>query len=110
MQPNALDKRRQEQAEILRTACNYVKPGGRLVYITCSFLMEENEDQVADFLRDRPDFVMDDAAESAARSGLLTAEGAGLVDRLKRPDGNLRLTPRSAGSDGFFVAVMRRAG
>lgn len=110
LQPNALDKRRQEQAEILRTACNYVKPGGRLVYITCSFLVEENEDQITDFLSDRRDFVMDAAAEAAARSGQLTDAGAALVRRLKRPDGSLRLTPRSAGCDGFFVAVMRRDG
>lgn len=110
LQPNALDKRRQEQAEILRTACNYVKPGGRLVYITCSFLMEENEDQIADFLLDRSDFRMDSAADSAARSGVLTDQGVAVVQKLKRPDGSLRLTPRSAGCDGFFVAVMRREG
>jgi 16S rRNA (cytosine967-C5)-methyltransferase len=106
----ALKKRLQEQAEILRTSCNYVKPGGRLVYITCSFLMEENEDQVASFLIDRDDFVMDDAAEAAVRSGQLTEAGANLVRKCKRPDGSMRLTPRSAGCDGFFIAAMRRAG
>jgi 16S rRNA (cytosine967-C5)-methyltransferase len=106
----ALAKRREEQAEILRTACNYVKPGGRLVYVTCSFLMEENEDQVAAFLADRKDFAMGDAAEAAAGSGQLTEAGAKLVRKLKRADGSLRLTPRSAGTDGFFMAVMRRLG
>ncbi len=110
LQPNALAKRRQEQAEILRTACNYVKPGGRLIYVTCSFLMEENEDQIADFLADRADFVLDDATDAVVRSGQLTDDGAALVRRLKRPDGSLRLTPRSAGGDGFFAAVMRRTG
>ncbi len=104
----ALRKRMQDQAEIIRTACNYVKPGGRLVYVTCSFLMEENEDQIASFLLDRPDFMVDDAAEAAVRSGQLTDAGAKLVRKLRRPEGFLRLTPRSAGSDGFFVAVMRR--
>ncbi|MBI1358994.1 MAG: methyltransferase domain-containing protein [Alphaproteobacteria bacterium] len=106
----ALRKRMQEQGEILRTACNYVKPGGRLVYVTCSFLMEENEDQVASFLDDRKDFIADDAAECAVRSGQLTDKGAALVRKLRRPAGSVRLTPRSAGSDGFFMAVMRRAG
>ena len=110
VQPNALDKRMQDQAIILRTACNYVKPGGRLVYVTCSFLMEENEDQVASFLVDRPDFVVDDAAEAAVRSGQLTDAGAKLVRKLRRPDGSVRLTPRTAGTDGFYMAVMRRAG
>ena len=108
--PSALEKRMQDQAMILRTACNFVKPGGRLVYVTCSFLMEENEDQVASFLIDRDDFTMDDAAEAAVRSGQLTDAGAKLARKCRRPDGSLRLTPRSAGSDGFFVAVMRRVG
>ncbi len=108
LQPNALEKRREDQATILRTACNYVKPGGRLVYVTCSFLMEENEDQVAAFLADRADFVQEDAAEHAARSGQLTDAGAKLVRRCRRPDGSVRLTPKTAGADGFFMAVMRR--
>jgi 16S rRNA (cytosine967-C5)-methyltransferase len=106
----ALKKRMEDQAIILRTACNYVKPGGRLVYVTCSFLMEENEDQVASFLADRNDFIMDDAAEAAVRSGQLTEAGAKLVRKCRRPEGAIRLTPRTAGSDGFFVAVVRRAG
>jgi 16S rRNA (cytosine967-C5)-methyltransferase len=105
----ALRKRLEDQAIILRTACNYVKPGGRLVYVTCSFLMEENEDQVASFLADRDDFIMDDAAEAAVRSGQLTDAGARLVRKCRRPEGAVRLTPRGAGCDGFFVAVMRRA-
>jgi 16S rRNA (cytosine967-C5)-methyltransferase len=108
--PNALDKRLQDQAMILRQACNYVRPGGRLVYVTCSFLMEENEDQVASFLADRPDFESEDAAEAAVRSGQLTEAGAKLVRKCRRADGSVRLTPRSAGTDGFYMAVMRRVG
>ena len=110
VQPNALEKRVQDQAIILRTACNYVRPGGRLVYVTCSFLMEENEDQVASFRADRPDFIPDDAADAAVRSGQLTEFGAKLVRKCRRPDGSVRLTPRTAGTDGFYMAVMRRAG
>ena len=93
----ALKKRMEDQATILRTACTYVKPGGRLVYVTCSFLMEENEDQVASFLIDRDDFKQEDAAEAAIRSGLLTDAGARLVKKCKRPDGALRLTPSVSG-------------
>ncbi|MEP7209612.1 MAG: RsmB/NOP family class I SAM-dependent RNA methyltransferase [Alphaproteobacteria bacterium] len=106
----ALGKRMEDQATILRAACQYVKPGGRLVYVTCSFLMEENEDQVASFLADRKDFVAEDTAEAVGRSGQLTDKGAALMKKLRRPQGSVRLTPRSAGSDGFFVAVMRRVG
>jgi 16S rRNA (cytosine967-C5)-methyltransferase len=109
VQPNALQKRIEDQAMILRMACNYVRPGGRLVYVTCSFLMEENEDQFASFLADRPDFIGDDAAEAAIRSGQLTEKGAVLVRKCRRPDGSVRLTPRTAGTDGFYMAVMRRA-
>jgi 16S rRNA (cytosine967-C5)-methyltransferase len=88
-----------------------VKPGGRLVYVTCSFLMEENEDQVQGFLADRKDFILDDAAEAAARSGQLTEAGAKMVRKCRRPDGGyVRLTPKTAGTDGFFMAVMRRVG
>ena len=104
----ALRKRMEDQATILRTACAYVRPGGRLVYVTCSFLMEENEDQVASFLIDRDDFAMEDAADAAVRSGQLTDAGAKLARKCRLPGGALRLTPRSAGSDGFFVAVMRK--
>ncbi len=106
----ALEKRMQAQRDILRSACAFVKPGGRLVFVTCSFLMEENEDQVAAFLADHKDFVGGDAADAAARSGQLTDKGAALVKKLRRPQGSVRLTPRSSGSDGFFVAVMRRVG
>lgn len=105
---SALKKRMEDQAMILRTACNYVKPGGRLVYVTCSFLMEENEDQVASFLADRSDFHMDDTAEAAARSGQLTDAGIKLVKKCRRPAGSVRLTPYTAGCDGFFIAAMRR--
>jgi 16S rRNA (cytosine967-C5)-methyltransferase len=72
--------------------------------------MEENEDQVASFLADRDDFIADDAAETAIRSGQLTEGGAKLVRKLRLPGGAVRLTPRSAGCDGFFMAAMRRAG
>ncbi len=110
VQPNALEKRVGDQAMILRQACTYVKPGGRLVYVTCSFLMEENEDQFASFLADRPDFVAEDTADAAIKSGQLTEAGAKLLRKCRRPDGSVRLTPRTAGTDGFYMAVMRRAG
>lgn len=110
LQPGALEKRTHDQAEILRAASAFVRPGGRLVYVTCSFLVEENEDQVAAFLGDRADFRSEDAAEAAIRSGQLTEAGARLMRRCIRRDGSVRLTPRTAGTDGFYMAVMRRAG
>jgi len=105
---SALEKRMAEQAEILAAASAYVKPGGRLVYATCSFLMEEDEDRVAEFLASNSSFAQESAADAAIASGLLTEAGAAAVQSGQGPDGGVRLTPRRAGTDGFFFAVMRR--
>jgi len=102
-------KRQEEQAEILRESAKYVKPGGRILYATCSFLMEEDEDQVASFLADVPGFAQESAADAAIASGLLTEDGAQIVKANQGPTGSVRLTPKRAGADGFFFAVLRRA-
>jgi 16S rRNA (cytosine967-C5)-methyltransferase len=83
-----------KQAMILDQAARLVKPGGRLIYATCSLLGEENEAQVAAFL---------------ARAGAfkLVPLGEPLPDALHGE--MLRLTPRANGTDGFFGAVMERA-
>ena len=104
----ALEKRNQEQGDILNSAAEFVKPGGRLVYATCSFLMEEDEDRVNEFLRDHSEFAQIDASDAAIASGLLTDEGAEKVREGRGPDGSVRLTPLSAGTDGFFFAVLCR--
>ena len=103
---SALAKRNQEQRDILKSAAEFVKPGGRLVYATCSFLIEEDEDRVNEFLGEYPVFIQSDAAEAAIASGLLTDEGAAKVREGQGPDGSVRLTPRRAGTDGFFFAVL----
>jgi 16S rRNA (cytosine967-C5)-methyltransferase len=79
----------------------FVKHGGRLAYITCSVLREENEDQVAAFLAAYPDF--------AARSASEMAEAAGLpgLARFASPHGlGVRLSPATSGTDGFYVCVL----
>lgn len=106
----SLAKRLDEQAEILRAAAKYVKPGGRILYATCSFLMEEDEDQVSSFLSEHAEFAGEDAAEAAIASGLLTEEGVRLVRAGRGEHGSVRLTPLRAGTDGFFFAVLRRVG
>lgn len=87
-----------KQAEILRFAAELLKPGGRLVYATCSLLKEENEDVVRNFLETHPGFQQLDAALVLAqtRVGLDTGE-------------YLRLRPDLHGTDGFFAAVLQRA-
>ncbi len=103
-----LEQRIADQNEVLALAEPKVKPGGRLVYVTCSLLPEENEDRVAEFLGGHPDFALADAA-AVWRAAL----GDDLPEAFRAPVAGLgdaiRLTPASAGTDGFFVAVMRRA-
>lgn len=108
VKPAQLDKRIEDQRQILSEAANYVKPGGRMLYATCSFLVEEDEDRVAEFLASDSRFKEDDAAEAAIASDLLTDEGVAIVRKFRGPTGSVRLTPRRAGTDGFFFALLRR--
>jgi len=105
---SALARRIEEQTEILSLASAFVKSGGRLIYATCSFLMEEDEDRIAEFLANHEGFIQESAADAAIASGLLTEQGASAVRKGQGPEGGVRLTPRRAGTDGFFFAVMRR--
>ena len=109
LKESALGKRNEEQAEILDKASQYVKPGGKLLYATCSFLAEEDEDQVNAFLERNTAFRQLDAAQHAIESGQLTETGAEIVRRNQIPGGAVRLTPRRAGTDGFFFSVMEKA-
>ncbi len=88
------------QSAILIAAAKLVKPGGRLVYATCSLLSVENEDVVKRFLTLSRGFVVEDAA--ALLRGV-KVEGDGLVK-----DGALRLWPHIHGTDGFYAAALRR--
>ena len=97
------------QRSILAAAATLVKPGGRLVYATCSLLREENDDIVREFLGSHPEFGLLPAAEILARRHvLLPAEEHGTTpDRLYR-DSALRLLPHRHRTDGFFAIAMER--
>ncbi len=107
--PAQLERRRAEQASVLAAAQAFVRPGGRLIYVTCSVLTEENEDQVAAFLTAAPDVSMRPALEAIAASGLVAEAGLQALSERQTPVGFLRLSPRSGDTDGFFVAVLERA-
>ena len=107
--PDQLDRRLAEQKEVLAEARRLTRPGGRIVYVTCSLLAEENEDQVEAFLADATEFQAVSALDAVAASGLATPEGLELLRGRLTPAGFLRLSPRSGGADGFFVAVLQRA-
>ncbi|WP_425073391.1 RsmB/NOP family class I SAM-dependent RNA methyltransferase [Sagittula sp. S175] len=85
------------QGRILASAARLVKPGGRLVYATCSMLPAENEDRVAAFLAAYPTFRLVPLGEVAPE---LAGKVAGDC---------LSLTPARHGTDGFFAAVLQRA-
>ncbi len=93
LRPNALGKRLEEQRQALAMAAPLVKAGGRLVYVTCSVLPEENEEQVASFVQSYPDF---------APVGLSASFPAH-----PRTQG-FQMTPRLTGCDGFYVAALVR--
>ncbi|MGA8881231.1 MAG: RsmB/NOP family class I SAM-dependent RNA methyltransferase, partial [Azonexus sp.] len=83
-----------KQAAILEAAAKLVRPGGRVVYATCSLLTAENEAIVDAFLASHPEFTLTPASAVLARQGIAV-------------DGDiLRLLPHRHGSDGFFAAVL----
>jgi 16S rRNA (cytosine967-C5)-methyltransferase len=102
--PGALEQRLKDQRELLAKAARYVKPGGRLVYVTCSVLRDEDEDQIAAFIGAHPDFSAIEAAE--------IAEEAGLPELARFASGRgegVRLSPATSGGDGFYVCALRKA-
>ena len=94
---------RPSSATALDLGARLVKPGGALVYVTCSVLPEENADQVAAFLDEHPDFaLLPYAGPWRERLGSEPPDSAdGRTD-------TLQLTPARHGTDGFFIALMRR--
>ena len=88
-----------KQGAILTAAARLVKPGGRLVYATCSILLDENEAVAEGFLATHPEFRLIDALDVLSKAGV----------QLPGCDGPfLRLTPQQHGTDGFFAAAMER--
>ncbi|WP_454916629.1 RsmB/NOP family class I SAM-dependent RNA methyltransferase [Xanthobacter sediminis] len=107
VRPGALAQRTAEQAKVLEDAAHYVKPGGRLAYVTCSLLDEENGAQIRALLAKRPDFAPVPPAETVLALG---AQGLALKEAALLGREGLLLTPRRTGTDGFYVSVLRRAG
>ncbi|NLH80766.1 MAG: RsmB/NOP family class I SAM-dependent RNA methyltransferase, partial [Phyllobacteriaceae bacterium] len=108
LRPNALDARMKDQDAVLDEATRFVRPGGRIVYVTCSILAEEDEDRVAAFLARRDGWRIADPLarldrDLAAKLAAFVAPRAGLGPCL-------RLTPASSDTDGFFAAVLTRGG
>ena len=105
MRPGALEVRLKDQITVLDRAAALTKAGGRIAYITCSVLPQENGEQVRAFVARHPEFavvppeqtaaVLWDKAEDFAKAALQSSEG-------------WLMTPRRTGTDGFFVSVLKR--
>ncbi|NNG03850.1 MAG: RsmB/NOP family class I SAM-dependent RNA methyltransferase [Inquilinus sp.] len=98
--PTDIDRLTALQASILSSAGRLVKPGGLLIYATCSLLPPENEERVAAFLAAHADFEIVPVAEAWAVTigGECPSDGPFLL-----------LTPARHGTDGFFAAILRRS-
>lgn len=93
--PEALRELARTQAELLEGAAGAVRPGGLLVYATCSLEPEENEEQVARFLAAHPDFQREPSRA--------------VPEECLSDAGDLTLLPHRHGTDGAFAARLRRA-
>jgi 16S rRNA (cytosine967-C5)-methyltransferase len=103
VRPGALEVRNQEQAAALDRAAPLVKPGGRIAYVTCSLLAEENGNQVRGFIERHPDFAVAPPAELLAPLGeraLIFRQAVLMTDE------GLQMTPRRTDTDGFFVSLL----
>lgn len=97
VQPEDIPALHRIQSEILDACCRAVKPGGTLVYSTCTLFKEENEQTVAGFLERHPEF---------EKTGLESVLPENLAKQTV--DGMLTLYPHRDGTDGFFIARMVR--
>ena len=93
----SIEELKVKQAAILRAAAALVKPGGRLVYATCSLLAEENQDIVAAFLAAHAQFKLLPCSELLNQQRIALDTGP-----------YLQLTPQVHSTDGFFAAALAR--
>jgi len=98
LRPGSLNLRLKEQAAVLERAARLVKPGGRIVYVTCSVLPEENDAAVERALERTTGFRLRDPLRQLPE----------LAAAVRRTAPGIQMTPRSTGTDGFYVAILER--
>jgi 16S rRNA (cytosine967-C5)-methyltransferase len=95
------------QDSILESAAKLLKPGGRLVYATCSLLQEENEQRAEAFSLNHPEFRLVPVLALLQAAHISNAAGL-VVDAMGVPGACLRLWPHQHHTDGFFAAVWEK--
>jgi 16S rRNA (cytosine967-C5)-methyltransferase len=105
VRPGALEQRIKAQDAALDRAARLVRPGGRIAYITCSVLDDENGARVRAFAGRHPAFAVMPPAEVM---GALGAAAPRFEAAVRVSDEGILMTPRRTGTDGFFVSVLRR--
>ncbi|MEK7779021.1 MAG: RsmB/NOP family class I SAM-dependent RNA methyltransferase [Pseudomonadota bacterium] len=95
----SIEELKTKQSAILAAAAKLLKPGGRLVYATCSFLDEENQDIISNFLNSYPQFTVLNSTELLAQQKITLDTGE-----------FLQINPQQHQTDGFFAAALVRSG
>ena len=103
LRPASLDTRITEQAAVLDRAARLVRPGGRIVYVTCSLLPRENDGALDAFLSRHAGFAVAPAREIVARAL------PGLAEAVRFTRHGLQMSPALTATDGFYVATIERA-
>ncbi|MFV0369113.1 MAG: RsmB/NOP family class I SAM-dependent RNA methyltransferase, partial [Hyphomicrobiaceae bacterium] len=106
IRPEALEQRIRDQDAVLSDAASLVKPGGRLVYVTCSLLPEENADRIEHFLSTNQGFAL--VPYAGVWRQTFAGEPPSSAVRDKWEGSTLQLTPAMHGTDGFFIAIIQR--
>ena len=104
-----LARQAERQFGLLRAALRAVRPGGSVVYSTCSLEPEENEHVVAAVVTEAPNAKirsLETRIDALLGAGILTPSGSERLLRCLTPEGALRLLPGVLGTDGFFVALI----
>ncbi len=99
----ALEDRLADQRRVLDSAREFVKPGGRIAYVTCSVLPAENTDQITRFLEENDNF--SSVSAQAIWNGMF---GQDVQPSYVSERGEITLTPATTGTDGFFFALLQR--
>ncbi len=105
IRPGALEIRQKEQSALLDQAARFAKPGGRIVYVTCSILDAENGAQIRAFRERDASFEIvspNEVVKALGENAMIFARAAKLSDE------GIQMTPRRTGTDGFFVSVLKK--